>query len=96
MKEIRYDFVDLDSDEAFELFGKSLGGVLQNRTLHFDNHIAKGELIKATPDEGLWIRKWKLMVLEKLMLNKLLSPSRNEKNFLLIYSLNPAIFLGKT
>jgi len=95
MKEIRYDFVDLDSDEAFELFGRSLGGVLQNRTLQFDNHIAKGELVKSTPDEGLWIRKWKFTVLEKLALHKLPAPAGSEKKFIFIYFLNPAIFLVK-
>ncbi len=47
MKDIHFDFVDLDSTESFELFGKSLGGVLQNNTLHFDNNIAKVELVKA-------------------------------------------------
>ncbi len=95
MKDIHFDFVDLDSTESFELFGKSLGGVLQNNTLHFDNNIAKGELVKATPDYGLWIRKWKFTVLEKLMLHKIPPPAQDEKKFILIYFLNPAIFLIK-
>ncbi len=94
MEDIHYDFVDLDSDSSFELFGKSLGGVLQNKTLHFDNHIAKGELVKATPDEGLWIRKWKFTVLQKVTLHKTPpAPAQDERKFVLIYFLNPEIFI---
>lgn len=92
MKDIHYDFVDLDSDASFELFGKSLGGVLQDGTLQLDNYIAKGELLKATPDEGLWIRKWKFTVFQKIMLHKLPPFTRQEKKFIILYFLNPAIF----
>lgn len=95
MKDILYDFIDFDSDESFQLFGKSLGGVLQNKTLQFDNYIAKGELVKATPDEGLWIRKWKFTVFQKILLHKVPPPAQDEKKFLLIYFLNPAIFQVK-
>lgn len=95
MEHIYYEFIDFDSDESFELFGKSLGGVLQNKTLQFDNHIAKGELVKATPDKGLWIRKWKLTVFQKIFLHKTPPPAKDEKKFLLIYFLNPAIFSVK-
>lgn len=92
MKDIFCDFVDLDSDESFELFGKTLGGVLQNKRLHFDNDVAKGELIKATADRGLWIRKWKFTSLKTIVLHKVPSIEVNEKKFLLTYYLNPAIF----
>lgn len=75
------------------LFGKSLGGVLQSTSLHFDNYIAKGELVKATPEDGLWMRKWKFTVFKKLWLHKLPSQFKDEKKYILIYFLNPAIFL---
>ncbi len=93
MKDIYYEFVELDSDASFQLLGKSLGGVLQNKALCFDNNIAKGEIIKSSPEEGLWIRKWKLTVFQKIMMQKMPSPPGEEKKFVLIYFLNPAIFL---
>lgn len=95
MEDIHCDFSDLDSDESFELFGKSLGGVLENTTLRFDNHIAKGELVKAAPDEGLWLRKWKLTVFQKIKLHKIPPAPEDETKFILIYFLNPAIFFLK-
>src|SRR4030095_4594055 len=92
MKDIYCDFVDLDSDESFDLFGKSLGGILQNKRLHFDNEVAKGELIKTNPDKGLWIRKWKFMSNKTIVLHKSPSLEVNEKKFVLSYHLNPASF----
>jgi AraC-like DNA-binding protein len=92
MKEVRYEFVDLDSDASFHLFGSAFGGVLKNNTLHFDNHIAKGELIKITLDDGLWVRKWKLMVYQKVCLHKLAVPSGAGLKFNLLYFLNPTLF----
>jgi AraC-like DNA-binding protein len=92
MENIHYNFVDLDSDESFELMGKSLGGVLQNKTLHFDNFIARGELIKTTPEPSLWMRKWNLTVFQKIFLHKTPLPDTEEKKYTLIYFLNPAIF----
>src|SRR5215217_2303879 len=96
MGDIHYEFVDLDSDASFELFGKSLGGVLKNKSLYFDNHIAKGELVKATPEEGLWIHKWKFTVFQKIMLHKIPPVTKDEKKFILIYFLNPGIFILKS
>ncbi len=93
MKDIYYEFVELDTDASFQLLGQSLGGVLKNKALCFDNNIAKGELIKTSPDEGLWIRKWKLTVFQKITMQKMPSPPGEEKKFILIYFLNPAIFL---
>jgi AraC-like DNA-binding protein len=92
MRDIHYDFVDLDNDESFELLAKSFGGVVQNKILHFDTNIAKGELIKAAPDKGLWLRKWKFTTFQKIILHKLPAPEGSEKKFILIYFLNPAIF----
>lgn len=92
MKEVNYAFVDLDSEEAFRLFGHSFGGVLNNKTLHFDNAFAKGELIKMQLDEGLWIRKWKLTVFQKINLHKLPVPAGGAIKFNLLYFLNPSLF----
>ena len=92
MEIIHYNFVDLDSDEYFELLGKSLGGVLHHKALHFDNCIAKGELVKATPEPGLWIRKWNFTVFQKIFLHKVPPPLTQERKYILIYFLNPAIF----
>jgi AraC-like DNA-binding protein len=92
MESIHYNFVDLDNNESFELLGQSLGGVLQNKTLHFDNSIAKGELIKATPEAGLWIHNWNFTVFQKVFFHKIPPPTTDEKKFILIYFLNPAIF----
>ena len=96
MKDIYCDFVDLDSDESFELLGKSLGGIRYDKSLHFDNDVLKGELINATPDRGLWIRKWKFTTLQNLILHKLPSLQKGDKTFILIYFLNPTIFFLNT
>lgn len=93
MRDIYYEFVELDSDESFHLLGKSLGGVLQNKSLYFDNDIAKGEIVKSSPDDGLWIRKWKLTVFQKIQMHKMPAAAGDEKKFVLIYFVNPAIFL---
>jgi AraC-like DNA-binding protein len=95
MQEIQYEFVDIDSDENFQSLGNCLGGILKNNTLFFDNNIAKGELIKSSPDTGLWIRKWKLTVLQKLILHKVPPPWAEERKLILVYFLDPSIFLIK-
>jgi AraC-like DNA-binding protein len=95
MREITYEFVDLDSDDNFQLLGRSLGGIVKDKSLLFNNNIAKGELIKSSPDEGLWIRKWKFTVFQKLILHKVPPPVTDEKKFILIYFLDPTIFLLK-
>lgn len=92
MKNIIYDFVDFDGIESLELLGRSLGGVLQKNTLHFDNDVAKGELTLSIPETGIWIRKWKLISLQHVILNKLPAPVDSEKKILLIYFLNPSLF----
>jgi AraC-like DNA-binding protein len=93
MRDLSYEFVEIDTDESFLLLGKSLGGVIKNKTLTFDNNIAKGELIKSSPDKGLWIRKWKLSVFQKLTLHKVPPAPTEERKFILIYFLDPSIFL---
>lgn len=80
MHDVHYEFTDLDSDEAFTLLGKSLGGVLKNNTLYFHNAIAEGELIKSAPHDGLWIRKWKLTVFQKITMHKIAATDKEEKN----------------
>jgi AraC-like DNA-binding protein len=95
MKEIHYHFVDLDSDESFERLGKTLGGTLKDNTLIFDNECVKGELVKATPDIGLWMREWKFTTIEKIVLHKHKAPDQAEKKLILIYFLNPSIFSFK-
>jgi AraC-like DNA-binding protein len=95
MQDITYEFVDLDSEESFRSLGQALGGVVNNNSLCFDNNIAKGELIRSAPDMGLWIRKWKFTVLQKLTLHKIPPPVAGEKKFILIYFLDPSIFSVK-
>jgi AraC-like DNA-binding protein len=92
MRDKYYEFVDLDSDKSFQLLGKSFNGILQNKTLYFNNTIAKGQIEKVTPEQGLCVRKWKLTVLQKVTLHKLSSPATGEKKFSLIYFLNPSVF----
>jgi AraC-like DNA-binding protein len=92
MKDIHYDFVDFDSVETLNKLGKTLGGVLSNKTLRFNNEIASGELSLTTPEAGIWIRKWKLTTFTKVVLHKLPAPPDNEKKIHLIYLLNPTIF----
>jgi AraC-like DNA-binding protein len=92
MNEIHYHFVDLDSDEEFNLLATTLNGTRKNNALSFDNPLVKGELIKATPDKGLWIRKWKFVTLSKIILHKRAAPADSDKKLILIYFLNPAIF----
>jgi AraC-like DNA-binding protein len=92
MKEIRYDFVELESDNSFEQFKDAFGGTLKLNTLHFDNTIAQGELVKKAPEKGLWIRKWKLTVFKKVLLHRDAAPADHEQKFSLIYFLNPSLF----
>ena len=92
MKEIYYEFLDLDSDESFLEFGKAFGGVFKNHVLYFNNQTARGELVKISPESGLWIRKWKLTVLQKITLHKTPGSFPSQKKFFLIYFLNPSIF----
>jgi AraC-like DNA-binding protein len=92
MGKIMYDFVELGSDKSFEQLGKTFGGFKENNALLFENKMVNGELIRLIPDEGLWVRKWKFSVFDKIVLRKLPSPANTEKRFCLVYLLNPSIF----
>jgi hypothetical protein len=70
MKEVCYEFEELESDASFEQLGKAFQGRLQRDTLQFDSPFVQGQLVKKTPEDGLWIRKWKLTVLQKVMLHR--------------------------
>lgn len=93
MADVQYPFTELDSDASFQLLGQTLGGTLDTNTLHFDNSLAKGELIKISPEDGLYVRKWKFTVYQKIILQKQAATISEEKKFILIYFLNPSIFL---
>ncbi len=56
MKDIQFEFVELDSDASFQRLGSSFGGILKHSTLHFNNPVVKGELTKTNLEDGLWIR----------------------------------------
>jgi AraC-like DNA-binding protein len=92
MKEIQFEFVELDSDASFQRLGSAFGGILKHSTLHFNNPVVKGELTKTNLEEGLWIRKWKLTVFQNVILRRLLKPVDQNVKFSLIYFLNPSIF----
>ena len=90
--EILYEFVELESDESFRLLGTAFNASCTNNVLLFDNSRVKGEIIKVSPEEGLWIRKWKMTVLDKITLQRNAAPDEHERKFSLIYFLNPSIF----
>lgn len=92
MEKTVFDFVDLDSDDAFLRLGNKFGGVFQNGLLQFKNPIVCGEIFKIDAEAGIWVRKWKLTVLEKVVLRKLPAPEAKEKKITLVYFLNPSIF----
>jgi AraC-like DNA-binding protein len=92
MREILYDFVELESEESFRNLGNAFNAIYTQNVLLFDNSYAKGEIVKACPEAGLWVRKWKLTVLDKITLQRNVAPEHHEKKFSLIYFLNPSIF----
>ena len=95
MKDIYFEFVDLDNDKCFQNLGKTLKGVLKKEALSFDNEIAKGELIKKSLNKELTIRKWKFTAFENIRMRKIPAPPGDEKKFNLLYVLNPTVFLLK-
>jgi len=95
MREILYEFVDLDSVESFVQLGNRFGGQLRNGCLHFNTETVSGELFRSAPEPGLWIRKWKLTVSEKITLRKLPASSNADRKYCLVYFLNPSIFTVK-
>lgn len=92
MKERRYEFVELESTESFDHLREAFGGCLNVTSLLFDNPIVKGELVKKAPEDGLWIRKWKLTVFEKITLSRQPAADHQERKFSLIYFLKPSLF----
>lgn len=92
MNDIRYAFVELETDESFVKFGRAFRGTFQSNSLCFDNPVVKGVIIRRMPEPGLWIRKWKLTVFEKITLHREAAPFIAEKKFSIIYLLNPSIF----
>lgn len=92
MEEVLYEFEELESDASFELLGKAFKGALLIDTLRFDSPFVHGQLIKKTLENGLWIRKWQLTVLRKVVLRRRPASATAERKFSLIYFLNPSIF----
>ena len=92
MEQIDYNFVDLETDESFELLARRFGGMSVPNTVNFDNSIVKGELVRKAPENGLWIRRWKLTTFQKIVLHKGPAPVDHPRKFNLIYFLNPSIF----
>src|SRR5687768_8866190 len=95
MKDIFFEFADLDNKECFHRLGKTLGGVLKKEALIFDNDIAKGELVTKWLNEGLSIRKWKFTVFQNVSMRKVPPANGEQKKFVLLYVLSPAVFLLK-
>ena len=94
--EMMYEFVELESDESFRLLGTAFNANCTQNALLFDNAHVKGELIKVSPEDGLWVRKWKMTVLDRIVLQRNVSPRNYEKKFSLIYFLNPFVFICKS
>jgi AraC-like DNA-binding protein len=92
VSEMMYEFVELDTDESFHQLGKAFGGVFTNGALQFNTDVVNGMLLRSVLDHGLWIRKWKFAVAQKIVLRKMPAAPGNERKFCLIYFLNPGIF----
>jgi AraC-like DNA-binding protein len=92
MREIIYEFVHLDSDDAFLALGRAFGGILQNKTFKFDNRVVNGELTKWEPEAGLWIRKWTITVFQDIVLHKIPDAVATDKKYSLVYLLDPSLF----
>ena len=56
MKEITYEFVELDTEDSFRRLAKAFGGRIEVNTLAFDNSSVKGNIFKYSDEEGLWIQ----------------------------------------
>lgn len=92
MKDVCYEFVELESDASIQLLGQTFGGVLHNNTFQFDNTIVKGDLVKINLEPGLWLRKWILTSFEAITLLQQPATAADENKFSLIYFLNPSLF----
>ena len=94
--EMMYEFVELESEESFRLLGTAFNATNTQNALVFDNAHVKGELIRISPEDGLWVRKWKMTVLDNIILKRNVSPRVYGRKFSLIYFLNPSIFIFKS
>ena len=92
MKGVCFEFVELESDTAFQVLGNTFGGVLHQHTFRFDNAAVRGELVKINLEPGLWIRKWMLTTLEEITLLRQPAHADEVDKFSLIYFLNPSLF----
>jgi AraC-like DNA-binding protein len=88
MKELTYEFTDLEHEVSFQSLAQLLGGFLTQDSLTINNAIAKGEIIRKLFHEGLSICNWKLAVYEKLKIRKLPPAPGSEKKLTLIYVLS--------
>ena len=88
MKDVFYEFVELDNESAFENLANTLGGVLEKDNISFDNPMVKGEVLRKSFTEGLLICKWKLSVNEQVTIRKLPCAPGEEKKLTLLYVLS--------
>lgn len=92
MKDVCFEFVELESHASFQLLGHSFGGVLHNNTFQFNNATVKGDLVKINLEPGLWLRKWMLTSFKEIRLLRQPAAAEVANKFSLIYFLNPSIF----
>lgn len=88
MKDIFYEFEALENEWSFQSLATTLGGVLKNDILSFDNAIAKGEVLRKKFNEGLLICKWKLNAFQNITVRKLPSAPGDQKKLTLLYVLS--------
>jgi AraC-like DNA-binding protein len=93
MKDVNYEFTDLDSEQSFERLRKTFDGVVEKESIHFDSDIAKGEVLRKSFKEGFSISKWKLNACEPIRIRKTPSPPGDAKKFTLLYVLSSADLL---
>jgi AraC-like DNA-binding protein len=92
MKEVCYEFLEIESDAAFQSLARSFGGVLTGNTIHFKNKTVTGQLTKINLEQGLWLRSWSLTTYRQICLHRMPATPEDEKKFSLIYFLDPSLF----
>jgi AraC-like DNA-binding protein len=93
--EVSCEIRDLHDDKSFQTLASALDGVESADALRFNNKRITGEIIRSGADRGLSIAKWKCTSTEDICIKKLPADSGEEKKFLLLYFLNPAIIFAK-
>src|SRR5688500_8092620 len=88
MKDFVFEFAELDNEASFQGLGKLLNGLALQDSITFDNEKAKGEVLKRSFSEGLFICRWKLTVFEKLRIRKVPASSGSDKKLTLLYVLS--------